>query len=70
MIFDLPFDVQMAIKLRAVKDRCTTGEAVSKAVQISFAIELEQAREEIKNAIRTERSKEAERAQTVFQPGA
>jgi uncharacterized Fe-S cluster-containing radical SAM superfamily enzyme len=48
MIFDLPFDIQMAIKLRAVKDNCTTGEVVAKAVEKVIPIELEEAKEVLK----------------------
>lgn len=44
MIFDLPDDVQMAIRLRAVKDRMTTGEVVSHAIERTFGEDIQEAR--------------------------
>jgi hypothetical protein len=44
MIFDLPSDVQMAIRLRAVKNAMTTGDVVSEAIQQAFGDDLTEAR--------------------------
>jgi hypothetical protein len=44
MIVDLPSEVQMAIKLRAVKSSMTTGDVVSEAVQRAFSKDIEEAR--------------------------
>jgi hypothetical protein len=44
MIVDVPSDVQMAIKLRAIKGGMTTGAVVCEAVQKVFATELEEAK--------------------------
>lgn len=44
MIVDLPSEVQMAIKLRAVKSNTTTGAVVAEAVQHTFTKDLEEAR--------------------------
>lgn len=44
MIVDLPIDVQMAIKLRAVKSNSTTGEVVCEAIQRTFSKDVEEAR--------------------------
>lgn len=41
MILDLPDDVQMAIRLRAVKDRKTTGEVVEEAMRRAFPDDVE-----------------------------
>lgn len=43
MIFDLPPDVQLAIKLRALKDGMTTGEAVAQAIKTAYRDELAEA---------------------------
>lgn len=45
MILDLPREVQMAIKLRAIKDRCTTGAIVEWCVRDCFPKEVEEARQ-------------------------
>jgi hypothetical protein len=44
MIFELPTEVQMAIRLRAVKSDVTTGEVVCEAVKNTFRQDLEDAR--------------------------
>lgn len=44
MILDLPPEVQMAIKLRAVKDDCTTGTVVAAAIAQVFPADLAEAR--------------------------
>jgi hypothetical protein len=44
MIVDLPSEVQMAIKLRAVKRSTTTGAIVCEAVQLAFGQDIEEAR--------------------------
>jgi hypothetical protein len=44
MILELPSEVQMAIKLRAVKCSTTTGAVVSEAVQTAFGKYVEEAR--------------------------
>ena len=44
MIVDLPSEVQMAIKLRAVKRSTTTGAIVCEAVQMAFGQDIEEAR--------------------------
>ena len=44
MIVDLPYEVQMAIRLRAVKSATTTGDVVCEAVQQVFAKDIEEAR--------------------------
>jgi hypothetical protein len=44
MIVDLPSEVQMAIKLRAVKANTTTGAVVSEAVQNYFAKDVQEAK--------------------------
>jgi hypothetical protein len=44
MIVDLPADVQMAIKLRAVKSNTTTGAVVCEAVQNTFSKDIQEAR--------------------------
>ena len=43
MILDLPPDVQMAIRLRAVKDGCTTGEVVERAVRQTYPVDVREA---------------------------
>ena len=45
MILDLPKDVQMAIRLRAVKDGCTTGEVVERAVRQTYLNDVREAEE-------------------------
>jgi hypothetical protein len=44
MIVDLPSEVQMAIRLRAVKSNTTTGAVVCEAVHQAFAKDIEEAR--------------------------
>jgi hypothetical protein len=44
MIVDLPSEVQMAIRLRAVKSNTTTGAVVCEAMQRTFGNDLEEAR--------------------------
>jgi hypothetical protein len=44
MIVDLPSEVQLAIRLRAVKSGTTTGNVVCEAVQSTFANDVEEAR--------------------------
>jgi hypothetical protein len=44
MIVDLPSDVQMAIRLRAVKSNSTIGEVVCEAVTQSLGKDIEEAR--------------------------
>jgi len=44
MIVDLPSDVQMAIKLRAVKGNSTTGAVVCEAIQKTFSKDIQEAR--------------------------
>jgi hypothetical protein len=44
MIVDLPSEVQLAIRLRAVKSSTTTGNVVCEAVQNTFAKDVEEAR--------------------------
>jgi len=44
MIVDIPSEVQMAIRLRAVKSGVTTGDVVTQAVQQAFCKDLEEAR--------------------------
>lgn len=43
MIFDLPAEVQMAIKLRAVKNDTTTGGVVAEAIRRAFPEDVKQA---------------------------
>ena len=43
MIFDLPEHIQMAIRLRAIKDQCTTTEVVRTAIETIFPEDVEQA---------------------------
>jgi hypothetical protein len=44
MIFDLPLEIQMAIKIRAVKSGCTTGDVVADAVTEWFAEDVAEAK--------------------------
>lgn len=44
MIVDLPSDVQMAIRLRAVKSNMTTGAVVCQAVQHVFGSDVQEAK--------------------------
>ncbi len=44
MIVDLPSEVQMAIRLRAVKSATTTGAVVCEAVQLAFAKDVQEAK--------------------------
>jgi hypothetical protein len=43
MVMNLPTYIQMAIRLRAIKARQTTGEAVTEAVRLFFPRECEEA---------------------------
>lgn len=45
MIVDIPVDVQMAIRLQAIKQQVTTGEVVAQAVEKVFPDDLREARE-------------------------
>lgn len=47
MILDLPMDVQMAIRLRAVKDSITTGDVVRQAIVAKYAKDYEEAQSEL-----------------------
>lgn len=44
MIFELPSEVQMAIKIKAVKSSMTTGEVVCEAVTQVFGSYVEEAK--------------------------
>ena len=44
MIVDVPPEIQMAIKLRAVKNNITTGEVVREAIERAFPKDIEEAR--------------------------
>lgn len=44
MIVDIPLEVQMAIKIRALKNNVTTGEIVSEAVKKMFPKDLHEAK--------------------------
>lgn len=46
MIVELPPEVQMAIRLRAVKAGMTTGEVVAEAVRLTFPADVEEAKTE------------------------
>ena len=48
MIFDLPADVQMAIKLRAVKNGWTTGRVVEEAIRQVFPAEVREAEKSVR----------------------
>jgi hypothetical protein len=48
MIVDLPADIQMAIRLRAVKTGKTTGEVVAEAICSLFAEDVAEALRVIK----------------------
>jgi hypothetical protein len=43
MILDLPVEIQMAIKLRAVKDGVTTGGVVDRAIREVFPADVMEA---------------------------
>lgn len=43
MMFDLPAEIQMAIRLRAAKSRLTTGQVVAQAVSATFAADVREA---------------------------
>lgn len=47
MILDIPAEIQMAIRLRAVKSGITTGEVVEAAVIEMFPEDVAQARTEL-----------------------
>jgi len=44
MIFELPSDVQMAIRLRAVKEGVTTGDIVCQAITTAYKHDLDEAK--------------------------
>jgi hypothetical protein len=44
MIVDVPSDIQMAIRLRAVKSQTTTGAVICEAVEQIFGRELQEAK--------------------------
>ena len=44
MIFDFPPDIQMAIRLRAIKNQCTTGEVIVAAMEKHFYTDVAEAR--------------------------
>ena len=44
MILEVPAEVQMAIRLRAVKDGVTTGQVVKAAIEQSFPEDVQEAR--------------------------
>jgi len=46
MIVDVTREVQMAIKLRAIKLGITTGAVVAQAIEIAFPDDLKEARHE------------------------
>jgi hypothetical protein len=48
MILDLPPEVQKAVKLRAVKNGCTTGEVIADAVKRVFPADVTEAEEVLK----------------------
>lgn len=48
VIYDLPRDIQMAIRLRAVKDGVTNGQVIARAIELAFWNELGQAKKECK----------------------
>ncbi len=45
MIFDLPPEIQMAIKLRAIKNDVTTGAIVAEAIIATFGSDFEEAKQ-------------------------
>jgi len=47
MIFDVPREVQMAIRLRAVKAGMTTGDVVAAAIAQAFPDEVREAKETV-----------------------
>lgn len=51
MIVELPREVQMAIRLRAVKSGMTTGEVVSEAIQRTFPEELKQSKQTLRERL-------------------
>lgn len=48
MIFDLPANIQMAIRLRAVKGQCTTAEVINIAMEKAFPGDMAEAERELK----------------------
>lgn len=44
MIFDLPAEIQLAIRLRALKDRVTTGQVIERVIIECFPREIDEAR--------------------------
>lgn len=47
MIFDLPAETQMAIRLRAVKNQGTTTGVIVRAMEIAFPQDVEEARQSV-----------------------
>jgi hypothetical protein len=45
MIFDVPLEIQIAIRIRAAKAQKTTGEVVAEAIESTFPVDMVQARE-------------------------
>ncbi len=50
MIVDLPLEIQMAIKLRSVKNGVTTGAVVMEAVEKMFPADVIEAKAALKDA--------------------
>jgi hypothetical protein len=55
MIFELPSDVQMAIKIKAVKSNMTTGAVVTEVVKKSLGKYVEEARAAIAESRESEK---------------
>ncbi len=51
MILELPDDIQMAVRLRAVKNQTTNGEVIERAIEEVFPKDLAEARKVIKGAV-------------------
>lgn len=45
MILDLPREIQLTIRLRALKSGTTTGEVVEEAMRLAFPEEIKEAKE-------------------------
>ena len=48
MIVDVTPEIQMAIRLRAIKEGWTTGDVVAMAIRLRFPQDVDEAREAIK----------------------
>jgi hypothetical protein len=48
MIFDLPREIQMAIRLQAIKSGRTTGQVVEEAVRQAFPEEWREAQQQVR----------------------